>query len=190
MDLQELQEIAATCTNCELHKGRNKPVFARGNPQSNVMVCGMCPGPDENKEGYPFVEYAPAGSVLNSILIDVFGSTDVVYITNLVKCFVPPGNSLRPEWVDHCLGYLIAQIGIIKPKVIIGLGSDVCQSILATDEKIGQLRGKIFHNMGRDMICTYHPSYLARGGGVKHSHYGRVVEDFKLAVRRIQNGSD
>jgi DNA polymerase len=185
MNLQKIQEIAASCTNCELHKGRNKPVFARGNPQSSIIVCGMCPGPDENKEGYPFVKYAPAGSVLNSILTEVFGSTDSVYITNIVKCFVPPGNPLQKEWVSNCLGYFVAQMGIIKPRVIIGLGGDVCNYLLNKEEKIGQLRGNAYPYLGAQMICTYHPSYLARGGGVKHQHYGRVIDDFKKAFNYV-----
>lgn len=182
MNLQELQNVAAFCTACELCKTRNKAVFARGNPQSPIFVCGMCPGPDENKEGYPFVEHAPAGSVLNAILMEAFGGTESVYITNLVKCFVPPGNPLKKEWVRYCLGYFVAQMGIIKPKVVIGLGGDVCSYLLNKEEKIGQLRGNVYPYMGAQMICTYHPSYLARGGGVKHQHYGRVVDDFKKAL--------
>jgi DNA polymerase len=178
MKLDKLREIADTCTQCELCEGRDKAVFARGNPNSSIMICGMCPGPDENKEGYPFVEYAAAGSVLNEILMRVFGNTDSVYITNLVKCFVQPGKPLQPAWMNACLPYLIVQIQIINPRIIIALGKDVCNYLLDNDMAMGQMRGKIYPYMGRHLLCTYHPSYLARAGGVKHKHFDIVVKDF------------
>lgn len=170
---------------CELWQRRNKAVFARGNPNTQIMICGMCPGPDENKEGYPFVEYAAAGKVLNSILMEVFGTLDAVYITNLVKCFVQPGKSLEQGWMDACVPYLITQIGLIDPRVIIALGKDVSNYLLNNTDNMGQLRGKSFSYMKRTLICTYHPSYLARGGGVNHKHYGRVINDFKMVSNYI-----
>jgi DNA polymerase len=181
--LYTAQRIASTCTECALWEGRNKPVFARGDSKSPIIVCGMCPGPDENKAGIPFV--GNAGQILDTILVEVFGDNDSVYITNLVKCFVKPGTPLEHTWMRACLMYLIAQIGLIKPKVVIALGKDVCNYLLNNSDEMRDLRGNTYPYMGTNLICTYHPSYLARGGGVKHRHYGRVVDDFKKAFQYI-----
>jgi len=180
--MEKVQEQAAQCTFCELYAGRNKPVFARGNGR-DVFICGMCPGPEENQIGKPFV--GTAGKILDVILDRVFSSSDF-YITNLVKCFVQPGLPLRKEWMSACLPYLLVQLHLIQPKVIILLGGDVSQYLLGTDARIGQLRtmDNLFY-MKIPVVCTYHPSYLARGGGVKHIHFERVVKDFERAKLKL-----
>ncbi len=188
MNLQTVQDTAATCELCGLCKNRIKPVFSRGYYDADIVVCGMCPGPDENKIGIPFV--GTAGKILDEILGNIFtGETephDHVYITNLVKCYVQPGTALKEEWMVRCLPYFVAQIHFIKPKVIIGLGGDVCNFLVDRDSKIGQMRVRgVYHYMGAKFIPTYHPSYLARGGGIKHRHFNIVVEDFKQALKYI-----
>ncbi len=187
MDLDELQKEAAICTLCELHKERNVPAFSRGYPKSDIMVLGMCPGPEENKIGVPFV--GRAGKVLDEILYTIFtGETephDHVYITNIVKCFLKPGIKLEERWVDSCLPYFLVQMSIIKPKVIIGLGGDVCNFLLGGKTPIGKLRGDIYNFQIANLVCTYHPSYLARKGGSKHPDFKKVVEDFRKAIDLI-----
>lgn len=184
MDLCYVESKAVSCECCELCKGRIKPVFARGNPKSGIVVCGMCPGFDENTKGVPFV--GAAGKMLDVILGSVFKNDgcldDLVYITNLVKCFVQPGKKLETKWMDACLSYFTIQLSLLKPKVIIGLGKDVCSYLLDINESISNMRGNIFNYMGIKFICTYHPSYLIRGGGVKHRDFNKVVDDFKTAV--------
>ena len=93
MNLEELEIEAGFCQLCDLYKDRNEPVFAKGSKDADIMICGMCPGPDENKMGVPFV--GTAGKLLDKILIEAYGRTDSVYITNLVKCFVSPGKKLE-----------------------------------------------------------------------------------------------
>jgi DNA polymerase len=187
MDLPELESIASKCTLCELYKGRNKSVFARGSNNSRVIVCGMCPGRDENNAGSPFV--GTAGKVLDTILVEAFGECSSmvdVYITNLVKCFVPPGTQLQDNWMSSCLPYFISQIGLMKPSVLITLGGDVSNFLLATEKSkpMKELRGKVFDYMNSiRLISTYHPSYLARGGGTKHRNFNDVVEDFSKALK-------
>lgn len=187
MDLPELESIAAKCTLCELNTGRIKPVFARGSHDSRIIVCGMCPGRDENNAGSPFV--GKAGKILDSVLVEAFGDSSSsnidVYITNLVKCFVPPGTPLQENWMSSCLPYFISQIGLIRPKVIIALGRDVSNFLLSNDWIMKNLRGKVFEYMGGKvkLISTYHPSYLARGGGTKHFAYPKVVEDFRISLK-------
>lgn len=179
MNLTELQNIADSCELCELHTGRIKPVFAKGNPEANIMICGMCPGPEENKIGKPFV--GRAGEILDELIFSAFGTRDYsnVYITNLVKCFVPPGQKLDEQWMLPCLPYLLVQIQIINPKVIIALGKDVSNFLLHNDKTMGSMRGNVYKYMGTDLISTYHPSYLARGGGIKHKDFDKVVQDFQ-----------
>lgn len=178
-DLSMVEQQAAICTACELYAHRIKPVFARG-AAVDFMICGMVPGPDENKVGRPFV--GRAGQLLDAILDDV-QLTNKVYITNIVKCALKPGIPLKQDWIDSCLVFLLAQIALIKPKVILTLGADSTNGLLgnALDTKIGDLRGRAYDYMGTHVVPTYHPSYLLRGGGTQHKQYSRVKEDFELA---------
>lgn len=177
----DITTFAASCTQCELCKGRIKPVFAKGNIDSKIMICGMCPGPDENQAGLPFV--GTAGQILDYLIYDAFGfGTSAVYVTNLVKCFVQPGKSLKDEWIDACLPYFISQVGLIQPKVILLLGKDVCNHFTKSKSSIGSLKGTTLSYMGSTAIMTYHPSFLARGGGTKHPDYNTVVNDFKKSL--------
>jgi uracil-DNA glycosylase len=183
LDLKIIEHTAAKCELCDLYKGRIEPVFAKGSPVSRIVTCGMCPGPEENEAGIPFV--GAAGKILDAIQLEAFGkysSSLDVYVTNLVKCFVPPGTKLDPKWMGACLPYFIVQLQIIQPKVVIALGKDVSNFLLNNDNSMGSMRGNIYEYMGIKLVSTYHPSYLARGGGVKHRHFDRVVKDFKKAL--------
>ncbi len=182
MDLQELENVASVCSLCELYKGRNKPVFAKGNPLSKIVIVGMCPGPEENRVGTPFI--GDAGQILDEILMVAFNEYKDAYITNLVKCFVRPGIKLDQYWCTTCLPYLIVQLGLIKPKVIIGLGKDVCNYLLNNKKSMGAMRGKIYNYLGDiKLISTYHPAFLARGNYKKF--FNVVVNDFKLALNYL-----
>ncbi|RLA01175.1 MAG: uracil-DNA glycosylase [Gammaproteobacteria bacterium] len=181
MDLKELQEAAASCTSCELHEGRVNPVFAKGDPSSSIMVCGMVPAKEENKVGLPFV--GRAGKLLDDILLDVSIPEGSVYITNLVKCFLAAGLPLKQDWIDNCLPYLILQIDWLRPKIIITLGKDASLTLLGMpDRPLGQIRGRVFDvNQRIKVIPTYHPSYLLRSGGKNSKQYSKVISDFTLA---------
>lgn len=178
-ELEMVEYRAGKCTLCELHNNRLNPVFARGS-SADFMICGMVPGPDENKAGSPFV--GRAGKLLDVILEEI-ALLNKVYITNIVKCALKPGIPLQQDWIDSCILYLLAQISKIKPKVIMTLGADATNGLLGNplNTKIGDLRGRAHDYMGTHIVPTYHPSYLLRGGGVEHKHYGRVIEDFELA---------
>jgi DNA polymerase len=182
MDLELLQQRAASCTACELHEGRKNPVFAKGNPSAKVMICGMVPADEENKVGLPFV--GRAGQLLDKILVDTGWTLEDVYITNLVKCYLRAGLPLNPSWVESCLPYLIVQIDLIRPKAILAVGKDASVALLGMDTKtpLGKIRGKVLEGaFGTRIIPTYHPSFLLRGGGEKHRYYPTVLEDFSLA---------
>ena len=179
IDLPTLESIAAKCELCDLCKGRNEPVFARGTSDTDIVICGMCPGPDENEAGSPFV--GKSGKLLDKILDQSIGTS--VYITNLVKCFVQPGIDLQEEWMTRCLPYFVVQMQLIRPKVIITLGKNVADFFIPNYEKnMKFMRGRIHYgHMGANLITTYHPSYLARGGGEKHKDFNKVVADFNKA---------
>lgn len=184
MDLEELEKYAAECVACDLHTGRKKAVFAKGNPEAGIMIVGMVPADDENEVGIPFV--GRAGKLLDQILSDAGLSQDDVYITNLVKCYLKAGLPLKETWVDACFPYLITQIGLIRPKVIVTLGKDSTFTLLGLDNKLtlGRVRGEIFNfNDIIRVIPTYHPSYLLRGGGKDHKSYLDVVDNFKTAYK-------
>ena len=187
-DLINVEYVAGKCELCELSSNRMTPVFARGE-ETDFMVCGMVPGNEENRVGIPFI--GRAGQLLDIILDDI-GMHDKVYITNIVKCALKPGIPLKQDWIDHCIVYLLAQISRLKPKVILTLGADATNGLLgySLDTMIGGVRGKQLDYMGTHVVPTYHPSYLLRGGGVKHKYYSRVVDDFKLAknIWETKNG--
>ena len=180
MDLEKVKRFAAECKSCELHSGRNNPVFSKGNEKSSIMVCGMVPASEENAVGIPFV--GRSGKLLDDILEDARLSLDSVYITNLVKCFLAPGISLKKDWVDNCLPYLICQINIIKPMVIITLGKDASIGLLGLKNNkslksiIDESPYIMYNNI--TVMPTYHPSYLLRAGGKNHIKYKDVVECF------------
>lgn len=176
MDLQELQYEASVCKQCNLYKNRNKPVFAKGSPESKIIICGMCPGPSENAVGLPFV--GQSGKILDKLISETIQGFP--YITNLVKCYVPPGTVLTNKWMSRCLPYFIAQLKFIKPKVIVTLGGDVSNFLVNRNTFIGNLRGKQFKYLGIPVVCTYHPSYYVRGGGELHKHFEKGLDDFNF----------
>ena len=183
MDLKELQDSASVCTQCNLYKGRINPVFAKGNPKAKIMICGMVPAEEENKTGIPFV--GRAGKLLDTILRDVGLTLDDVYITNLVKCYLAAGNPLQQEWIDGCLPYLITQIGIIRPYVIVALGKDASINLLGMENStsLGSIHGKLFNYADKiTIIPTYHPSFLLRKGGINSDFYQTVLADFQLVI--------
>lgn len=187
-DLEIIESAASTCTNCSLSTNRWYPVFAKGNPHSKLLICGMVPGPEENKMGLPFV--GRAGILLDKILFRLMGNSAMgeVYITNIVKCALAPGIPLKQEWIDECVIYFIAQMSAVRPDVIITLGADATNALLGLplNTRIGLTRGKVHTFYNTDLIPTYHPSYLVRGGGEKHIHYNTVLEDFELALLHIE----
>lgn len=187
MNLNDLRNEAAGCVLCDLHKGRLLPVFDKGNPNADIMICGMCPANDENRTGIPFV--GRAGKLLD-VLLEASGfSLDVVYITNLVKCYLAAGNPLDQTWVVSCLPYVIAQINIIRPKVIITLGADASNALLGRPPGsiIGEIRGKVFkYSEDINIIPTYHPSYLLRKGGHNSPIFPSVVQNFNVAKMLLE----
>lgn len=182
MNLIELQDTVATCEQCELCKNRKVPVFAKGNPDARLMLVGMCPGPEENKEaneeGWPFI--GRSGKLLDQAMVDSDLTLKDVYITNLIKCFLSPGLKLKEEQIEKCFPYLIEQIVNIKPIVVLVLGTDAGRALLNNSKStsLASMRGKRYKFTDKmSVIVTYHPSYLVRFGGVLHKNYKDFVAD-------------
>lgn len=190
---QELEIIArevAPCVRCKLSKTRTQTVFGEGNPNAEVMFIGEGPGKQEDLTGRPFV--GKAGELLTRIIERGMGvSRDSVYIANITKC--RPTVDLkfekdRPPEEDEviaCSPFLLRQISIIQPKVIITLGNPSTRFILRTKEGITKLRGNWGDFHGIPVMPTYHPSYVIRNGGENSPLKRDVWEDIKKVLERL-----
>jgi DNA polymerase len=185
-DFHVLKSYIEDCNSCELHEGRIKPVVDKGNVNAKLFICGMVPAKEENEQGLPFV--GRAGRLLDEILEEAGLTLKDVYITNLVKCFLAAGNSLKEEWVDKCFPYLLAQIAVLQPKVIITLGADAANALIGKPfGTITKDRGRIISfNDDTKVMPTYHPSYLLRKGGRKSPDFDKVVQDFTNAIKNLK----
>jgi uracil-DNA glycosylase len=177
--LDELKALIGNCTKCPLHKGRTNLVFGSGNPNADVMVIGEGPGADEDMQGLPFV--GRAGKLLTDILKAVNFERDEVYIANIVKSR-PPGNRTPfPAEMDACMPYLIKQVEIIKPKLILCLGLTSAKGLLKKNESLSYFRGNVFDYMnGIKVMVTYHPAALLRNPNWKRGCWEDVQAFRKL----------
>ena len=154
------------CTRCKLHaQGRRQIVFGVGNPEADLMFVGEAPGADEDVQGIPFV--GRAGQLLTKIIEAIGLTREQVYIANLIKCRPPGNRNPEPDEVGQCEPFLLRQIDMIKPKVIVALGKFAAQSLLRTVEPITKLRGREFVYRGAILMPTYHPAYLLRSPSAK-----------------------
>ena len=155
-----LQQEAAACTSCGLHATATQKVFARGNPNSPVVVVGEAPGEEEDRTGLPFV--GRAGKLLDLMLAAVGFPRDSVYICNTLKCRPPNNRNPLPAELAACNRFLQLQLEIVSPKVLLAVGKFAAQTLLETEAPIGRLRGQIHSYGGRPVVVTYHPAYLLR----------------------------
>ncbi len=158
--LAALQTTYSTCTKCQLHSGRIKFVYGEGAPNATAMLIGEGPGEQENLSGRPFV--GRAGELLENMLKAINLARSEVYICNIVKCR-PPGNR-DPEPAERaaCLPYLLEQIGIIQPRLILLLGRVAAQTLLETTLSLEKLRGSTHEFQGIKTYVSYHPAALLR----------------------------
>ncbi|HQO18327.1 MAG TPA: uracil-DNA glycosylase [Candidatus Cloacimonas sp.] len=158
--LNELQQQYSNCTKCSLSQSRHNFVYGEGNPNALAMLIGEGPGEQEDKTGRPFV--GAAGQLLDKMLAAINLKRSDVYIANIVKCR-PPGNR-NPEAEERraCLPYLLEQIQIIKPKLLLLLGLVSAQTLLNNNNTLGWHRGRIHYFMDIPALVTYHPSALLR----------------------------
>ena len=179
MDWAALQQAVATCTKCELHKTRKQAVFGVGSRNAQWMFVGEAPGADEDAQGEPFV--GRAGQLLNAMLFALGLKREDVYIANVLKSRPPGNRDPQPNEVERCEPYLLRQIELIAPKLIVALGRHAAHSLLKTEAPLARLRGQRLAYHGTPLIVTYHPAYLLRSPGEKR----KAWDDLCLARRVI-----
>ena len=178
--LATLGEIAAAvegCQRCPLYATATHPVPGAGNPDADFMIVGEAPGANEDAQGVPFV--GQAGQLLTKIIEAIDLRRDDVFIANVLK-HRPPGNrNPLPQEVAACSPYLVRQIELVRPKVLLALGTFAAQTLLESKLTIGKLRGQEHRYHGVPLIVTYHPAALLRNPAWKRPTW----EDVQLARR-------
>jgi DNA polymerase len=175
-----IQDEIGDCTRCPLaYGGRRKIVFADGDPNATLMFVGEGPGADEDAQGLPFV--GKAGQLLNNMITAMGIKREQVYIANIVKCR-PPANR-TPEYVEAttCSQFLIKQIDVVQPKVIVALGSTAATYLLGRKQALAGLRGTWHTARGAKVAVTYHPAFLLRDPRMK----GEAWKDLQMVMREL-----
>jgi DNA polymerase len=180
--LEELAASVASCTRCPLYSTATKPVPGEGSPTAGLVCVGEAPGATEDATGRPFV--GQAGKLLDKILGAIQLQREDVFICNVLK-HRPPGNrNPMPDEVAACSPFLVRQLELIRPKVIVAFGTFAAQTLLQTKDSIGKLRGSVHRYYGVPLIVTYHPAALLRNPAWKRPTW----EDVQYA-RRILDGN-
>jgi len=190
--LKIIREDLGDCTRCVLHKqGRKQIVFGVGNPKAELMFVGEGPGADEDAQGEPFV--GRAGQLLNNMIKAMGIERKDVYIANIVKCRPPGNRTPEREECDTCSPFLMRQIAVIKPKVIVALGAVAAKTLLAMSASMMQLRGRFYdfrpagarntdpHWDGCKLAVTYHPAFLLRDPRQK----GEAWKDLQMVMKEL-----
>jgi len=181
-------EQVKSCTLCELSQRRKNTVFGVGNADARLVFVGEAPGAEEDRQGIPFV--GPAGQLLTKMILAMGLRREDVYICNILKCRPPNNRDPAAEEIAACSPYLMEQLSVIQPEVIVALGAPAARTLLQTSESIGRLRGR-FHDfylsgsslMGQPipLMPTYHPAYLLRSPGEK----AKAWADLQLIMARM-----
>jgi DNA polymerase len=180
--IEQVAEMIGCCRGCTLFRSALNPVPGEGNPRADLVCVGEAPGATEDQLGRPFV--GQAGQLLTKILAAVNLEREDVFIMNVLK-HRPPGNrNPDPDEVVACKPFLLRQLELIQPKVILALGTFAAQTLLETREALGRLRGRVHSFQGIPVVVTYHPAALLRNPAWKRPTW----EDVQLA-RRILDGT-
>jgi DNA polymerase len=177
--LRIIREDIGDCTRCALHKGRNKLVFADGDPYAHLMFVGEGPGADEDAQGLPFV--GRAGQLLNNMITAMGLKREEVYIANIVKCRPPQNRTPEPDEANTCSPFLFRQIDVVQPEVIVALGATAATYLLGQRQPLAGLRGRVHSFRGSKLIVTYHPAFLLRDPRQKKEAWA----DLQIAMREL-----
>ena len=183
-NLDELRAFIGECTRCKLAPGRTNIVFGVGNPNAELMFVGEGPGADEDARGEPFV--GRAGQLLTDIIERGIGMRrDDVYICNVVKCRPPGNRNPEPDEVAACEPFLMRQIDLVAPRVIVGLGTFAVQALLKVKTPISRLRGVWHEVRGARLMPTFHPAYLLRNPADKRLVWADIQEVMRVLGRPV-----
>ena len=179
--MQDLQNIVLNCHLCQLSKSRLNVVFGEGNINADIMFVGEAPGASEDSVGRPFV--GRAGELLTKMIENVlFIKRSDVYIANILKCRPPQNRTPSTSEALTCRPYLLKQIELIKPKLIVALGATAYQYLSNDSTPISKIRGHFFDNQEYKILPTYHPSYLLRNPSAKKEAF----EDMKKVKKFME----
>jgi uracil-DNA glycosylase len=177
--LDEVAVEAADCTKCRLADGRTQVVFGVGNADADVMFIGEAPGFHEDKQGEPFV--GAAGQLLTRMLDEVLSvARDDIYIANVIKCRPPGNRDPQEDEIESCTPWLVEQVSLIQPRVIVTLGNFATKFVLQTAQGITRMRGQTYPWHGRTVVPTFHPAAILRGGGESSRQFLEFRDDFEL----------
>ncbi len=186
MDWPALRAAVAGCRACGLCESRKQTVFGVGSEQARLMIVGEAPGEQEDVQGEPFV--GQAGKLLDNMLRAI-GLTRgegpperQVFIANTLKCRPPRNRNPDPTETARCAPFLSRQIELVRPRLLLAMGRFAAQSLLATDEPIGRLRGRVHRWRDTPLVVTYHPAYLLRTLADK----ARAWDDLCLAASVLE----
>ena len=194
MGWDDLRAAVAACQACSLGGTRRQTVFGVGHPQAHWMIVGEAPGEQEDLRGEPFV--GAAGQLLDRMLqaigvtraeaaadgMPALTPAQQAYIANTLKCRPPRNRNPEPGELAQCEPFLVRQIELLQPRVILAMGRFAVQALLRTDEAIGRLRGRVHRYQGVPLIVTYHPAYLLRNPIDK----AKAWDDLCLAADTMQ----
>ena len=179
-DLQVILESMVGCEQCLLHKGRKNIITGKGPVSPQLMVIGDWPGPDDDQTGSPF--QGPEGEMLANMLKAIKLSREGTYITTLVKCHPPNNRPPTKEEIATCLPYLFQQISAIAPKTICAMGPLATQTLLQTDQRLVQLRGRFHDCHSIPLMPTFHPSFLLKNPEMKKATW----RDLLLIQKKLE----
>ena len=177
---EQLEETAKECKKCKLCHNRNNVVFGTGNRQASLMFIGEGPGADEDLQGTPFV--GKAGKLMNMAFEAIGLKREEVYIANIVKCRPPGNRNPQDDEANACLDYLRNQVILVKPKIIVLLGSVALKNILGNEYGITASRGKWIERKGILYMPTWHPAALLRDESKKID----FIRDLQEVMRRYR----
>jgi DNA polymerase len=160
--------------------GRQQVIFGVGNPTADLMFVGEAPGADEDAQGVPFV--GRAGQLLTKIIEAMGLARGDVYIANVIKCRPPGNRNPEPDEVAACEPFLLSQVDLVRPRVIVALGKFAAQTLLRTDTPITRLRGQVFEYRAAHLVPTFHPAYLLRSPDKKRDTW----EDMKKVLALLR----
>jgi DNA polymerase len=174
--LLRIREDLGECMRCKLQKHRHTIVFGDGNPKAELVFVGEGPGADEDAQGLPFV--GRAGKLLTQMIEAMGLQRKSVYICNVVKCRPPENRTPEDDEVSTCSPYLLRQLDVISPKVIVCLGAVAAKTLLKTNRGLSQFRGQWLDFRSSKLMATYHPAYLLRNPNAK----GEVWKDLQKVM--------
>jgi uracil-DNA glycosylase len=183
--LLKIREDIGDCQRCRLGKTRKHIVFADGNPKADLVFVGEGPGADEDASGIPFV--GRAGKLLTQMIEAMGLQRKDVYICNVVKCRPPGNRPPEPDEVTTCSPFLVRQLEVINPKVIVALGATAAKTLLETETGISKFRGQWLDFRGKKLMATYHPAYLLRNPPAKSEVWKdlqKVMAELGLEVKK------